>query len=371
MSRTRSTRLRTVVTRTFRSMVSGKGPPNSASRQSGRRPSSSNSLDHGRIGSVSQPDAERCRSAAGWLAGGASEGTRSSPGKVRVRGGSVYRWPVGLVQICVPWPTGARPAGVVFEPMMRSAQRIQVRRIGAPSVPGIQVIERVAMIQIAAPRRLPAGRESAGGGESGGDVPDRLRRSVGTGAGAGDAAGRRVEQHGGDRGGRLGNHQCRFRGDGAVPLEVAGEAVEPGEGGGRQCDGQVRAPSLPGGASRYPSVFPVAGCVGGQQVRLVPAGRTKRALCRLRCRRASQLAVGRRCDSLIPRGCRVVTSRAGRTNPRGVSGHAGCRSGRRLSRERFDAVDGVCRIRCIVGGLWFCGGGVVFRGDWSGAGNRT
>ena len=213
---------------------------------------------------------------------------------------------------------------------MRATQRIQVRRIGGAAVAGTQVVESVAVIQVAAPCRLSAGRESAGGGQSGGDVPDRLRRSVGTGTGAGDAAAGRVEQHGRDRGSGPGDHECGFGGDGAVSFEVAGKAVEPGEGGCRQCDGQVRTASLPGRASRCASAFTVADGIGGHGIWLVSADRALRVLCRWRCHGAGRwVRVG--CDSLIGKGCRAGSGSAGRSVGVGVDGRSGYRPGKWLS----------------------------------------
>ena len=93
------------------------------------------------------------------------------------------------VGVVVPGRTGpnlgvtgsaaARPGAVMLEPVMVAAERVEVGRIRGAACVWVMVVEWIAMIEIAASRRLPAGREPARRGQSRGDVADRLRRSVG------------------------------------------------------------------------------------------------------------------------------------------------------------------------------------------------
>ncbi len=227
-------------------------------------------------------------------------GSRSSPGRVRVRGGSVYRCPVGLDQSWV-WSGPRVLDQAVWCLSQWCGRHIGSRLAGSvePPASGCVVVVGVAMVQVAAPGGLSAGREPAGGGQGGGDVAGGLGGSVGACTGAGDAAGGGVEQHGGDGGGGFGDHQRGGGGDGAVALEVAGEPVEPGEGGRGQGDGQVRAASLSGGAARGPTLVPVPGAAGVGAGRrrfwlVAAAGRAWQMWCRRRCRASGGPGVGRR-----------------------------------------------------------------------------
>jgi hypothetical protein len=84
------------------------------------------------------------------------------------------------------------------------------------------VVEPGAVVQVAAPGGLPAGRELAGVGAGGGVVADGLSGPVGQLAGGGQGAGAGVGEGGGDGAGAGGDAAGQVGGDEAVAGEQGG-----------------------------------------------------------------------------------------------------------------------------------------------------
>src|SRR6478609_8919741 len=106
--------------------------------------------------------------------------------------------------------------------MVTTAEGTGIRQVCWAALFGVLVVERFPMIHIAAPDRLPAGRELADVEDGGDLVAEFLGGSVGEGSGGGDGAGVGVGEQGVDGAGGGGDAAGQAGGDGAEPGEGAG-----------------------------------------------------------------------------------------------------------------------------------------------------
>src|SRR5664279_4067225 len=140
---------------------------------------------------------------------------------------------------------GAGTSTVMLDEMVPLTVGVNIVAGCLAAVFGLVMIECLAMIEIAPPGRLPAGREDALLGKAGCDVAEGLAWPVDPRTDIDDGARPRVHQGRADRSCGPDQHQPGLRGDRPVTVQMRGQLVKTGPGRRGQGDRQMRAPALP------------------------------------------------------------------------------------------------------------------------------